>query len=130
MFKHRLSVAIGFILLLSGSLLVLAQERTSSPGKKQGEQPIAYEAEEQVPKDRTGEKRRDYAVLEAALNDLTSPKNPEYKYHVQNVGPKREIVIGRDTCKYDLFLDIGRESHNIDNKQRSGKRLGTGGFLA
>ena len=65
--------------------------------------PVRYEANEGGPKDKAAEELRDYAVLEACLNDLASPKNPEYKYHVKNVGPGREIVIDDPTCKYDLF---------------------------
>jgi hypothetical protein len=114
MLKRRLSVMIGFIPLLGGSLFVSAQERTSSHGKEQDQQPIKYEAEDGIPSDKAGEKRRDYAVLEATLNDLTSPKNPEYKYHIQNVGQGREIVIDDMTCEIDLFIDLGSESHNID----------------
>ena len=53
-------------------------------------------------------------MLEAALNDLTSPKNPEYKYHIENPGPGREIVIDDNTFEDDG--ELGSESSNIDNK--------------
>jgi hypothetical protein len=36
-------------------------------------------------------------VFEAALNDLASPKNPEHKFYVQNVGPGKEIVVNVKT---------------------------------
>jgi hypothetical protein len=103
------------ITLAAGTSLVPAQ-KTPSPGQGQVQQPIRYEAEEGVPKDKAGEKRRDYAVLEATLNDLASPRNPEHKYHIQNVGPGREIVIDDNTCDYDMFIDIGGDIHDIDNK--------------
>jgi hypothetical protein len=118
MFERRLSVMIGFIALLGGAFLVSTQERASSPSKKQDQQPIKYEAEEGIPKDKAGEKRRDYAVLEATLNDLASPKNPEYKYHIENVGPGREIVIDDKTCEYDLFIDLADENRNIDGTDK------------
>ncbi len=56
----------------------MPKEKDSS--KKQDQQSIRYEAEEGIPKDKAAEKQRDYAVLEATLNELASPKNPEYKY--------------------------------------------------
>ena len=117
MFKSVLMIVIGVITLLGEAFLVSAQEKASSPGKKQDQPPVKYEAEEGSPKDKAAEKRRDYAVLEASLNDLASAKNPEYKYHIKNVGPGREIVIDDRTCKYEpLFIDLGKPSHNIDYK--------------
>ena len=77
-----------------------------------------YAAEEELPKDEAGEKRRDYAVLEAALNDLASPRNPENKYYVQNAGPGKEVVINRKTEVANnftrQFLALDRPNHNID----------------
>ena len=117
MFKSVLMIVIGAIPLLGVAFLVSAQEKASSPGKKLDQPLVKYEAEEGSPKDKTAEKRRDYAVLEASLTDLTSAKNPEYKYHIKNVGPGREIVIDDRTCKYGLFfIDLGEPSHNIDYK--------------
>ncbi len=74
-----------------------------------------YEAEDGLPKDQEAEKRRDYAVLEAALNDLASPRNPEYKDYIQNAGPRREIVIDDNTVE-DGLRDPGDESENIDHR--------------
>jgi len=106
------------IFLLEGAWIVSAQTRAPAPDKKPDQRIVRYEAEEGLPKDKTGAKRRDYAVLEAALNDLTSPKNPEYKYHIQNVGPGKEIVINDKTCVADRFddvmFDLGHPNRNID----------------
>ncbi len=88
--------------LLEEAFLLSAQEKSSPPAKKQEEQAVRYEGSDGIPNDKTAEKLRDYAVLEACLNDLASPKNPEHKYHVENVGPGREIVIDDAICKYDL----------------------------
>ena len=116
MFKRLLLIMIGVVLLLGEAFLVSAQEKASSPGKKQDERAVKYEAAEGIPKDKKAERLRDYAVLEACLNDLTSAKNPEYKSHIKNVGPGREIVIDDRTCKYDLLIDLGEPSENIDYK--------------
>lgn len=116
MFRRMLSVVIGSVALWEGAFLVSAQEKVSPSGRDRDKQPIKYEAEEGNPKDKAGRKRRDYAVLEAALNDLSSPENPEYKYHIQNVGPGREIVIDNNTCKFKILIDLDRESHSIDGR--------------
>jgi hypothetical protein len=57
--------------------------------------------------------------LEAALNDLASGANPEYKYRIKNKGPGKEIVVsiktqvaGRFT---DLILGLHRPSRDIDS---------------
>ena len=55
-------------------------------------------------------------MLEASLTDLTSAKNPEYKYHIKNVGPGREIVIDNRTCKTDFFSSTSANQYNIDYK--------------
>jgi uncharacterized protein (TIGR02246 family) len=83
--------------------------------EKQGPHAVRYEAEERLPEDREAEKRRDYAVLEAALDDLTSPMNPEYRYQIRNIGPRREIVIDDNTWEH-APRDPGEESRNIDHK--------------
>lgn len=116
MIRVWFSFMIGCIGLSGGSLLVMAQEKASSPAEPQENRPTRYEAEDGVPNDEAGERRRDFAVLEATLNDLTSPENPEYKYHIQNHGPGREIVIDHMTYEYALFIDLDDESRNIDNK--------------
>jgi hypothetical protein len=90
-----------------------------APGQASNEN--RYKAEVELPKDQAGETRRDYAVLEAALNDLADPKNPEHKYHIQNVGPGREIVVGMQTMPGgpdDPFMDPGERSTNIDHTDR------------
>ena len=67
----------GFLTLPGGALIVSAQEKTSSPERNQVQHSVKYEVEAGLPKDEVGEKRRDYAILEAALNDVASPKNPD-----------------------------------------------------
>jgi hypothetical protein len=58
--------------------------------------------------------------LEAALNDLASPKNPEYKYRLQNVRPGKEIVINIKTRVgtqlTDMLLALDRPNQNIDGE--------------
>lgn len=72
---------------------------------------IRYEAEDALPKDEAAEKRRDYAVLEAALNDLTTSENPEYKAP-EGLQPRSgDIVIHHKTYEYG-FDDPGPESEN------------------
>lgn len=66
--------------------------------------PVRYEAEEGIPPDGPAKTRRDFAVLEAALNDLTSPKNPEYI----NWEPGREIVV------HDEIMNLDRRLFEID----------------
>lgn len=112
MFKRSLLVVIGVVFLLGAAFLVSPPEKAPLPVTKQDHHFIKYEAEEGVPKDEAAEKRRDYAVLEAALNDLTSPKNPEYKYHIQNVGPGREIVIADKMCNFGY--ELTDTSTNVD----------------
>jgi hypothetical protein len=108
MFKRNLLVVIGYVALLGGASIVSAQDKTPS---------VKYEAEAGLPKDKVGEKRRDYAVLEAALNDIASATNPENKNHIKNRGPGREIVISNETIAGDSgLIGIEYESHNIDGK--------------
>jgi hypothetical protein len=106
------------ILLLVAALIVFAQTRAPSPKKEQDQLFIKYKAEEGLPMDKAGEKRQDYALLEAALNDLASPKNPEYKYYIQTRGPGREIVIDDRTCVANQFTDthlnLDQPNNNID----------------
>jgi len=118
MSKFTLLLIVGSFVLLEGALIVSAQARVPSPDKKQDPPLVRYEAEEGLPKDKAGEKRRDYAVLEAALNDLASPKNPEYKYFIQHRGPGKEIVINAETIwRYrvtDMIHDLDQPNRNVD----------------
>jgi hypothetical protein len=114
MFKHILLVVTGLIAVSGGAVLVFAQGKASS--KKQDQQSIRYEAEEGIPKDKAAEKRRDYAVLEATLNDLASPKNPEYKYAIRDGGfVGREIVVDETTIQY-CSIEVTCETENIDRE--------------
>ena len=116
MCKRVVLIVIGFMLFWGAAFQLSAQEKSSPRAKRHDDQAVKYEAAEGLPKNRTAEKLRDYAVLEACLNDLASPKNPEYKYHIKNVGYGREIVIDDGTCTYALLIDLDEPSHNIDNQ--------------
>jgi hypothetical protein len=116
MWRKTVSVVIGSFVLLNVTLSGSAQDKAPSPDKAQDRQPIRYEAEEGLPKDKAGETRRDYAVLEAALNDLASPQNPENKTYIENhSGPLREIIIDRNTLSEPSHV-LGGESRNSDYK--------------
>lgn len=113
MFVRRLLFVVGSIALINGAFIASAQDKASSSGKTRDQKSVRYDAEEGLPGDKAGEKRRDYAVLEAALNDLASPKNPENKIHIENVGLGREIVIDDQMCSGDLSsIALGFESRN------------------
>jgi hypothetical protein len=114
MLKRMLLVVNAFFSVLIAPSLVFAEQKSNSLARNREQPPIRYIAEDGVPKDKAAEKRRDFAVLEAALNDLTSPKNPEYKYWVQNGGPGREMVV--DDKTYGYSLDFDGESDNIDHE--------------
>lgn len=116
MSRRMLLLVIVVFALLGATSLVFAWRKPPPPGKKTDQAPIKYEAEDGLPKDKAAEKRRDYAVLEATLNDLASPNNPEHKYYIKNVGPGREIVIDHKLCEGGLPLDLIDESTNIDGK--------------
>ncbi len=101
-------IIIGMIVPLSGAFGASAPEK--SP-------PVRYRAEFGVPKDRAAEIRRDYAVLEAALNDMADPKNPEHRTRVENKGPGREIVIGNQMLSGDVgVIDVESVSHDSNGK--------------
>src|SRR5690348_9137380 len=86
-----------------GAILTYAREKRST--KEPEEHPVRYEAEEGLPKDKAAEKRRDHAVLEAALNDLADPKNPEYK----NMKRGREIIMHDKANPYHIPIDLSGE---------------------
>jgi hypothetical protein len=104
------------ILALLGAWAVTAQKGAPPADKKRQQPSVRYEAEAEPPTDETGEKRRDYAVLEAALNDLASPNNPEYKHQIQNVGPGKEIVVNIKTMVADQVI---HESLALDQPDRN-----------
>ncbi len=114
MCKRMSLIVIVSATLSGGTPLGFAQEKAPSPARGQIQQPNRYEAEEGVPKGEVAEKRRDNSVLEAALNDLASPRNPEYKYHIRNVGPGREILVGHRMWTKSAVFELQEESRNID----------------
>jgi len=114
MLGRTLRVVLGSVALMGGAFIASAQEKPPTPGNDQDLQSVRYKAEEGLPGDNAGEKRRDYVVLEAALNDLTSPRNPEYNFHIENVGLGREVVIDDETNSGDLSsFSLGSESHIV-----------------
>jgi hypothetical protein len=114
MFRSSALVAVALIPPLGSAFFLFAQENPSPRREREDRAPVRYEAEDGVPKDNAGEKRRDYAVFEAALNDLTSARNPEHKHHIKRFGAGREIVLDDNTYNFDLLMDIGAVSRNID----------------
>ncbi len=112
----KLIVIASLVVAINGALPAIAQKKAPLRYKKRVQPPFRYEAEDRPPKNAAGEKRRDYAVLEAALNDLASPTNPEHKYHLQNVGFGREIVMDDTINQGDMFFELGGGSTNIDHE--------------
>ena len=110
----RMLLGVIVLVAMPGSTLLIFAQKAPSPEERPSQALINYQAEPGVPKDEAGEKRRDYAVLEAALNDLTSPRNPEYKYHIKSGGPGREIVVDDNTYDYDDGAELDDKSSNID----------------
>jgi hypothetical protein len=108
-----------FVAFVGGSCSLAsasAQEKGKSSRSHPDRPPIRYTAEEGAPKDKAAGKRRDYGVLEAILNDLTSPKNPEYRHQVKRYGPSREIVVNVKTDEYELDPDWNGTTRDIDNR--------------
>jgi hypothetical protein len=110
MFEQVLS-ALTVALAVSGGNSIFTQGTTSMPGKTEDRPPIRYKAADGVPKDKAAEKRRDYVLLEASLNDLASPGNPEHKEFIQDHGVRRQIVIDVETCDADVLIDLKRLLH-------------------
>ena len=106
----------GLVIAACAVLPAAGQKKAPSPPKKRVQPPVRYEAEDGPPRNAAGEKRRDYAVLEAALNDLASPANPEYKYHLENLGYGREIVMDDTISQHEMSFELGDESTNIDHE--------------
>jgi hypothetical protein len=98
------------LVILMGPASTPAGQKGPNPG---GVRPARYMAEAGPPRGRAAEARRDYAVLEAALDDLADPRNPEHRHHVRNVGYGREVVVHGRLEPEDLR--IGAESLDIDN---------------
>jgi hypothetical protein len=97
---------------LSALVPVPAPEKAISAKGNPDRRPIKYAAEEGVPKIKAAEKRRDYAVLEAALNDLTSTGNPEHKRRFEK--PRKEIVLNLRMTEDELDPDWNGETRNFD----------------
>ena len=116
MVKWKPILIAGLVIAAGAVSPAAGQKKAPSPPKKRLQPPLRYEAEDGPPKNAAGEKRRDYAVLEAALNDLASPQNPEYKYHVQNVGYGRELLVDDMINQDGMFFGLGDGSTNIDHE--------------
>lgn len=100
------------------AIAVYAGDRSPSKDYNRIGVPVAYPAGDAIARNPAAEQRRDYAVLEAALNDLTSPWNPEYKYQIKNLGLARQIVLDSRTFngRYGP-LDLDQLSESIDHKE-------------
>ncbi len=100
-----LMVLIGSVSRVGGTFLASVEDEPST---------MKYEADEELPKDFEGERRRDHAVLEAVFNDLASPNNPEYRFQIENQGgPSREIVVNRTLRAGPWHVDAEYESRDI-----------------
>jgi hypothetical protein len=120
MLETALSIIACCLLLAGATSVVCSQENSASDREKVLSTSTKKGRGDEVLKKNDGEKRRDYAVLEAALNDLASSKNPEYKYKVRNAGPGKEIVVNIRTEVGDKWTDMSfaldRPNHNIDGE--------------
>jgi hypothetical protein len=118
----RLTVVaiLGSALLHGGAFLVTAQDANLPSAKTPGERPVRYEAQDDLPKDKAAEKWRDYAVLEAALEDIIWPENPEFRYGRGRKDEILEVVLGDKTLAAndltELDLQLDRPSQNIAGK--------------
>jgi hypothetical protein len=111
MSKHKLLpvglfVFGGCVIAMVTISVVLMRNSAPTPNTTPDEAPIRYQAEDGLPNDEAGEKRRDYAVLEAALNDLASPKNPEDQY----ARALENIVVNHKTSPTGPFISRLTES--------------------
>jgi len=115
----RLDVLIvfGSALLCHGAPIGRAQEQAPTAATGRGEPAVRYEAEYDPPKGKEGEKRRDYALFEAALNDLVSPDNPEFKREDGDKGALHEVVFNDSTLRADrlteLLLQLRSQSRDV-----------------
>ncbi len=103
-------VILGSVIAL-GVVLWIAMVLTKGARPKQPTQPaVRYLAEAELPTDEAGEKRRDFAVLEAALNDLAG-RNPTQ----DKSGAPVKLIVNDKTSPAGPFLSriaepIGRAS--------------------
>ena len=71
---------------------------------KQADDDRGPAADEELPTDEAGEKRRDYAVLDAALDDLADLHDPEFASRIQNARLVKEVVINSRMEPADLVI--------------------------
>jgi hypothetical protein len=108
---RRILVFVGSLVLVSGAFAFSDKEESSPLGRND---PIKYETEENPPKDQIGEKRRDYAVLEAALEDLARKKRGQRK-GVRTIYWLREVDsnLKRDTsADEEVCEDLARRARS------------------
>jgi hypothetical protein len=115
-FGGFLAVAGGLVLFLIWAEIVSFPTGWSFANDKPQQFMIRYLADEGLPTDDAGEKRRDYAVLEAALNDLASPLNPEHKHRIRSRGPGKQVVINIAMEVADQITD---EIFGLDRPNRN-----------
>jgi hypothetical protein len=110
MWKRVLGGILGLVVALGG-MFGIATVLTKGTRPKQPTQPaVRYLAEAELPNDAAAEKRRDFAVLEAALNDFES-RNPTH----DKSGSPVKVIVNHKTSPSGPFLSriaepIGRAS--------------------
>ncbi len=81
-----LRVILGSVIALGGALGIAAILSKAMKHEHPTQPAVRYFAEDELPKDEAAEKRRDFAVLEAALNDFAD------RYPDKSVAPVKLIV--------------------------------------
>jgi hypothetical protein len=103
--KFRLIVIAGFVVALIGAFALIVRMKTRSSTTEPAHPAVRYEAEDGLPKDEAGERRRDFAVLEAALNDLADPSDSEHRdVEARRRRPIEQVVINHKTSVEGHFV--------------------------
>jgi hypothetical protein len=99
MWKRVLGGILALVIALGG-VFGIATVLTRGTIRKQSIQPaVRYLAEAELPNDAAAEKRRDFAVLEAALNDFES-RNPTH----DKSGSPVKVIVNHRTSPSGPFL--------------------------
>jgi hypothetical protein len=98
--------AFATLLLSQGALASSVDDAATTADDTRRARPVYNRADEQKSTEKNEETRRDRAVLEAALNDLASPRNPEYEAVKQNQAGARDVVFNDKTLQADWVTDL------------------------
>jgi hypothetical protein len=124
-FKGRRSILRATAVFVSIVLQVgVAYSVQSAGARRNVAEPTAIgDDTEQEPRDlKPEEKKRDYAVIEAALIDLTDPKSPINKNFIKNRGiAGKYIVLGPTTSRY--YGCLSRESLPLLEDKEKGQTI-------